>query len=87
MWAAPLAARPVADGDTKKHGAEPTPDTRRLTDVWRQLLDRAHSLPSSIGVSGIGLPSRAASFFLDIDDEFGVFQPLLQASVSTTLEF
>ena len=26
--AAPLATRPVADGDTKKHGAGPTPDTR-----------------------------------------------------------
>src|ERR1035437_3268333 len=35
----------------------------RLTDVRSQLLDRAHSFPSSNLVFGIGLPSRAASFF------------------------
>src|SRR5664279_2254537 len=35
----------------------------RLTNTDRQLLDGAHSFSSSIGVSGIGLPSRAASFF------------------------
>ena len=52
----------------------------RLTYAWNQELDRAHSFSSSILVSGIGLPSKAASFF-GHQCEFGVFQALGQTSV------